>query len=108
MLDAGDLDGGGLHDAAEGDDGDVSGAAADVHHHVTVGLGDVDARADGRRDRLLNEVHAARALLNARVDDRALLALGDAGGTQMMMRGLKNWKPMTLWMNSLSIRSVTS
>ena len=29
-------------------------------------------------------------------------------GTQMMMRGLKNWKPMTLWMNSLSIRSVTS
>ena len=29
-------------------------------------------------------------------------------GTQMMMRGLKNWKPMTLWMNSLSMRSVTS
>ncbi len=42
---AGDLDGGGLHDAGQGDDRDVGGAAADVHDHVAVGLGDVDARA---------------------------------------------------------------
>ena len=74
------LDGGGLHHAAQGDDGDVGGAAADVHHHVAVGLGDVDARADGGGYGLLNEVHAAAPGLDARVHHRALLHLGDAGG----------------------------
>lgn len=68
-----------LDHAGEGDDRNIARAAADVDDEVTVGLGDVDACADGRRDRLLNEVHAARARLNARVDDRALLDLGDAG-----------------------------
>ena len=76
---AGDLDGGGLHDAAEGDDGDVGGAAADVHHHVAVRLGDVYARADGGGQRLLNEVDLPGAGLDAGVDDGALLHLGDAG-----------------------------
>ena len=75
-----DLDGRAFDHAGEGDDRNIARAAADVDDEVTVGLGDVDARADGRRDRLLNEVHAARARLNARVDDRALLDLGDAGG----------------------------
>ena len=77
---AGHLNGGGLHHAAQGDDGDVAGAAADVHYHVAVGLGNVDARADGRGHRLLDEVHAAGAGLNARIDHGALLYLGDAGG----------------------------
>src|SRR5699024_3996416 len=63
----GHLDGGGLHHAAEGDDGDVGGTAADIHHHVAVGLGDVDAGADGGGYRLLNEEHPAAAGLNARV-----------------------------------------
>ena len=74
-----DLDGGRLDDAGEGDDRDVGRTAADVDDHVALGLGDVDARADGGGDRLFNEVDAARAGLNARVDDRALLDLGDAG-----------------------------
>src|SRR5699024_4878244 len=77
---SGHLDGGGLHHAGEGDDGDVGGAAADIHHHVAVGLGDVDARADGGGHRLLNEVHPAAAGLDARVHHGPLLHLGDAGG----------------------------
>ena len=75
-----DLDGGRLHHAGERDDRDIGRAAADIDDHVALGLGDVDARADGGGDRLFNEVNAARAGLNARVDDRALLDLGDAGG----------------------------
>ncbi|MPM44943.1 hypothetical protein SDC9_91625 [bioreactor metagenome] len=47
---------------------------------MTVGLGDVDARADGRGQRLLNEVNPPRASLHARVDHGALLHLGDARG----------------------------
>ena len=51
------LDGGGLHNAGQGDDGDVGGSATDVHHHVAVGLGDVNPRADGGGQGLFNEVH---------------------------------------------------
>ena len=75
-----DLDGGGFHDAAQGDDGDIGGAAADVHDHVAVGFGDVDARADGGGQGLLNEKDPPGAGLNARVHHGALLHLGDAGG----------------------------
>ena len=64
---AGYFNRGGLHHAAQGNDGDVGGAAADVHHHVPVGLHDVDARADGGGDGLLNEVHPPAAGLDARV-----------------------------------------
>ena len=77
---AGDLDGGGLHHAGQGDDSDVRGAAADVHHHVAVGLGDVDAGADGRRHGFFNKVDTAGACLTAGVDDGTLLHLRDAGG----------------------------
>ena len=75
-----DLDGGRFDDAGERNDRDIGRTAADVDDHVALGLGDVDARTDGGGDRLFNEVDAARAGLNARVDDRALLDLGDAGG----------------------------
>ena len=64
----------------QGDDGDVGGAAADIHDHMAVGLGDVDARTDGGGQGLLDEVHPAGAGLDARVDDGPLLHLGDAGG----------------------------
>ena len=47
--------------AAKGNDGDVRGAAADVDDHVAAGLRNVDARADGRRDRLFNDEDFARA-----------------------------------------------
>ena len=76
----GHLDGGGLHHAAQGDDGDVRRAAADVHHHVPVRLGDVDARADGRGHGLLDQMHPAASGLDARVHHGALLDLGDARG----------------------------
>ena len=77
---AGDLDGGALHHTAQGDHSDVGGAAADVHDHIAVGLGDVHARPNGRGHRLLDEVHPAGARLLARVDDGAFLHLRDDAG----------------------------
>ena len=77
---AGYLDGGALHHALQGDDGDITGAAADVHHHVALGLGDVDACADGGGHGLLDQIHMTGAGLQARVHHGALLHLGDAGG----------------------------
>ena len=80
QLVASDLDRGGFHHAGEGDHGDICRTAADVHHHVAVGLGDVDACADGGGHRLLDEVDLPGASLNACVDDGALLDLRDTGG----------------------------
>ena len=97
---ASDLDGSGLDHAAQGDDGDVGGAAADVHHHVAVGLGDVDARADGRRYRLLNKIHLPGAGLNTGIDDGALLNLRDTGGHADDDPGLEEGKARDL-MNKL-------
>ena len=76
---AGHLDGGGLHHAGQGDDRNIGGAAADVHHQMAVGLGDIDARADGGGHRLLDQIHLPCARLNARVNDAAFLHLGNAG-----------------------------
>ena len=75
-----DLDRGGLDDAAERDDRDVGRAAADVSDQIAVRPADVETRADGRRDRLLDEEHALRTGLRAGVDDRTLLDLGDDRG----------------------------
>ena len=86
---AGDLDGSGLNHAAQRDDGNISGTAADVNDHVAVGLSDVDTRADGSGHRLLNEVGPAGASLNTGVDHGALLNLGDAGGHTDEQAGLK-------------------
>ena len=47
---------------------------------MAVGLGDVDARADGGRHRFLDQIHAACARLDAGVHHGTLLYLGDAGG----------------------------
>ena len=47
---------------------------------MAVGLGDVDAGADGRRHGLLDEVDTAGACLTAGVDDGTLFHLRDAGG----------------------------
>lgn len=73
-----DLYGLALSHAAEGDDRRLRSAAADVYYEVAVRLGDVDARAVGRGDRALDEVHLARAGLDHRVYDRALLHARDA------------------------------
>ena len=80
QLVAGDPDGLGGDDAAERDDGDLGGAAADVHDHVAGGLVHREAGADGRGHRLLDDVHLAGARLGGRLDDGAALDAGDAGG----------------------------
>src|SRR5699024_250353 len=74
------FDRGGLHDTAKRNDSHIGRTAADIDHHVAVRLGDVDARADRRRDRLLDQEHTLGARLRARVNDRALLDLGDDRG----------------------------
>ena len=87
---AGHLDGRRLHHAPQGDAGDVRRTAADIHHHMAVRLGDVDARADGGGYRLLNEVHPAAPGLDARVHHSPLFHLGDAGGHADDDPGLKD------------------
>src|SRR5919199_190744 len=59
-------------DAAERDDRDLGGAAADVDDHVAGGLADGQARADRRRHGLLDEVGGARPGRQAGLLDRAL------------------------------------
>ena len=56
---------------------------------MAVGLGDVDAGADGGGHGLFNEVDLPGAGLDARVDDGTLLHLGDAGGHADDDPGLK-------------------
>src|SRR5919106_689114 len=65
-------------DAAEGDDGDLGGAAADVHDHVPGRLGDRQAGADGRRHRLFDQVSLARSGREGRLFNGALLHSRDA------------------------------
>ncbi len=88
----GHLDGGGLHHASQGDDGDVGGAAADIYNHMAVRLHDVNARADGSGNGLFNQVHPPAARLYARIHHGALLHLGDAGGDADDDPGLENHK----------------
>ena len=69
-----------LGHAAEGDDGGLGRAAADVDYQLAVGLADVKAGAVGRRDRALHQVDLARAGLGDGVDHGALLHARDAAG----------------------------
>ena len=69
-----------VDDAGERDDGDLGRAAADVDDHVAARLGDGQARADGRRHGLLDQVDLARAGALGALLHRALLDLGDAEG----------------------------
>src|SRR5271166_7037455 len=66
-----------VDDAAERDHGDVSGAAADIDHHVAARLRDGQARADGGDHRLFHQVHLAGLGAIGRVHDRALFYLRD-------------------------------
>ena len=77
---AGHADAAGRHDAAQRDDGDLGGAAADVHDHAAGGLADGQARADGGGHGLLDHRHLAGAGLEGRLTDGPALHLGDARG----------------------------
>src|SRR5262249_1781062 len=68
-----------IHDAAERDHGDVGGAAADVHHHVTAGLSNRQAGADRGDHGLLHQVNFARLGAVGRVHHSALFDLRDLG-----------------------------
>ena len=61
------------HDPAQRDDRDLRGPATDVDDHVPAGSGDGHVRADGGRQRFLDEEGVAGAGLEGRVADRALL-----------------------------------
>src|SRR5205085_4381282 len=69
-----------VDDAGQRYDGDVGGAAADVHDHVAVRLRDGEAGADGRAHRLLDQVDFAGLGAVGRVLDGAALDLRDLRG----------------------------
>ena len=77
---AADADGLADDDAAERDDGDLAGAAADVDDHAAGRLGHRQAGADGGRHGLLDERRPARAGRVGGLFDGALLDAGDAAG----------------------------
>ena len=66
-------------DPAERDDGDLGRAAADVDDHVPGRLGDGQPGADRGGHRLLDQVRLARAGVERRLLDGALLDARDAG-----------------------------
>ncbi|EGJ77410.1 putative cell shape-determining protein MreB [Streptomyces sp. Tu6071] len=80
QLVARDADGLRGDDAAERDDGDLGGAAADVDDHVAGRLVHREPGADRRGHRLLDDVHLPRPGLGRRLDHRAALDPGDTGG----------------------------
>src|SRR5699024_6097257 len=73
-------DGLGGDDSSHGDDGDLGGAPADVHHHVPGGFVDRKFRTDGRGHGFFDDVDPARTRLVARLLDRAVLDRGDTAG----------------------------
>jgi hypothetical protein len=68
------------HDPTQRDHRHLAGAAADVDDQPADRLLDRQSGADGGRDRLLDQVHAARAGGQGSLLDGALLHLGDARG----------------------------
>ena len=72
-------DAGGLHLAAEAQHSDVGGAAADVDDHPAIRHGDVDAGAESRGDRLINEVDLTRTGSHDGLHHGVALDAGDGG-----------------------------
>ena len=89
-----DADRQGGHDAAEGDDGDLGGAAADVDDHVARRLVDGQTGADGRRHRLLDDVGGPGACRDGGLLHGPLLHPGDAGGDADHDPGLGEHPPL--------------
>src|SRR5580658_10504994 len=74
---AGHADGTGIDDAGERDDGDIRGAAADIHHHVAAGFSNRQACADGSDHGLFDQEHLACLGAISGVFHRPLLHLRD-------------------------------
>src|SRR3990167_9708882 len=87
------FDGGGSDDAAEADNRHVGRAAADVHHHVPLGLLYRDAGADSREHRLFDHVGVFGARADGGLHHSAALGRSDAGRHADHDIGLKKLKP---------------
>ena len=59
---------------------DIRGAAADIHHHVAIGVFQVQSRAQARSQGLLNEEHSSGTGLDGGIDDVSLLNFRHAAG----------------------------
>ena len=75
---AGQAQAGGRDDAAQGDDGHLGGAAADVDDHGAGRLGDGQVGAHGSGHRLLDQVRLAGTSLHGGLEHGALLNGGGA------------------------------
>ena len=79
---AGHADGFRKHDAVERNDGDLGGAAADVHDHIGGRFVDRETDADGGGHGLGDRDDVAGTGVEGGVLDGALFHLGDAGGNR--------------------------
>src|SRR3989344_2561233 len=78
----------GTHNAAEGENCHICRPPANIYNHHADGVVDRHADADGRGNRLFNNVHFARAGADTRVLYRAALNVRDArGGSHYNARG---------------------
>ena len=75
-----DTDGACENDAAEGQNGHLGGAAADVDDHGAAGVSDAEPRADRRCDGLFDQHDLLGAGVKRHVFHGALFHLGDAAG----------------------------
>ena len=69
-----------LDDTAQGNDGDLRGAAADIHHHIALGGFHVQADTEGCGHGFVDQVHVTAAGMFRRVTHRTDLHFRGAGG----------------------------
>ena len=66
--------------SAQGYDRHIGSTAANIHYHVSAGLGYIDTGSDRCRDRLLNDKHISRSALDGRILNCFTLNLGNSAG----------------------------
>jgi len=81
------------YDSGQRDDGDLGGAAADVHDHVAARLGDRKSRANRGGHGLFDQVDLACACAFRALLDRAFLDLSDTEGDANHDPGLDQRSP---------------
>src|ERR1700684_1234446 len=75
-----DTNGARIDDTAHGDDGDVSGPATDIDHHVSGRLFDRQSRANGRGHRVFDQINFAGSCAISGVLHRSLFYGSDFAG----------------------------